>query len=65
MDESLASLLHAFRERDIPFNQNELNSIAKSEEGRVWIEEYLAHETLLTKDELALYDRLLGQSFQS
>lgn len=48
------SLLQAFRERDIPFNQDELTSIVKTEEGRAWVEEYLGHETLLTKDELAL-----------
>lgn len=60
MDESTAlkCVLEVFRDRNIAFDKEEINSVVKSEEGKAWVEEHLSHETLLTKDELALYEAL-------
>lgn len=51
-------LTKILRDRDIPFDRDAIKSALKDPESqtaiREWMEEYLAPETLLTKDEAAL-----------
>lgn len=54
--EDLANLL---RDRDVPYDRDALKSACKDPESqtaiREWMDEYLTPETLLTKDEVAVY----------
>lgn len=51
-------LTKILRDRDIPFDRDAIKSALKDPKSqtaiREWMEEYLAPETLLTKDEAAL-----------
>ncbi|TVY87763.1 hypothetical protein LAWI1_G003175, partial [Lachnellula willkommii] len=58
----LDDLTKILRDRDIPFDRDAIKSALKDPESqtaiREWMKEYLAPETLLTKDEAALYATL-------
>ncbi|CAG8951684.1 hypothetical protein HYFRA_00005484 [Hymenoscyphus fraxineus] len=57
--EELATIL---RDRDVPYDREALKSVCRDPENqtaiREWMDEYLTPETLLTKDEAALYASL-------
>lgn len=52
-------LVNILRDRDVPYDRDALKSACKDLESqtaiREWMEEYLTPETLLTKDEVAVY----------
>lgn len=54
----LNALAKVLRDRDIPYNRDELKSICDDSEYqakiRAFVDEYLSPETLLTKEELNL-----------
>lgn len=51
---SLETILKALRERDIPFDKNDIEAELKKDSVKAWVDEYLGEETLLSKEELAL-----------
>jgi hypothetical protein len=57
-DDLFNVLTKMLRDRDIPFDRDAISSALSDAESqtaiREWMEEYLAPETLLTKDEAAL-----------
>jgi hypothetical protein len=57
-DSSANALFEILRERDVPYNRDEIKSaFDKPEEQtaiRAWMDEYLSPETLLTKEEANL-----------
>jgi hypothetical protein len=58
-DNSLNFLLEILRDRDVPYNRDAIKSIFDDPESKAviqaWMQEYLSPETLLTRDEAALY----------
>jgi hypothetical protein len=58
VDGSVNSLIDILRERDVPYNRNEIKSAFDNPENqtaiRAWMNEYLSPETLLTKEEANL-----------
>jgi hypothetical protein len=58
MADSLNSLFEILRERDIPYDSDELKAAFGDPESQTavqdWMDEYLSPETLLTKEEAAL-----------
>lgn len=59
MADSLASLVDILQERDITYDRDALKAAIEDPESesavRAWIDEYLTPETLLTKEEAALW----------
>jgi hypothetical protein len=57
-DDLFNEITKILRDRDIPFNRDAIKSALSDAESqtaiREWVEEYLAPETLLTKDEATL-----------
>lgn len=58
-DSSYNYLVQVLRDHDIQFDKDELKASFKDPDSqdavRAWVEEYLSHETILTKEETALY----------
>jgi hypothetical protein len=54
---SLDHLMRCLRDRDIDVSRDDLRKVLKSDQGPAlesWVIEHLNHETLLSKEELAL-----------
>ncbi|OJD29563.1 uncharacterized protein BKCO1_7700014 [Diplodia corticola] len=64
-DESLARLLTVLRERRVPLTRDDVqwafDSVKTQNDAVSWVEEYLHSDTLLSKEELALYETLCAQ----
>jgi hypothetical protein len=58
-DNSFNFLLEILRDRDVPYNRDAIKSVFDDPESKAviqaWMQEYLSPETLLTRDEAALY----------
>ena len=55
MDSSPAALVTAaFAEHDVPVSSEEIDSILEDKDVASWVLEHLSHDTLLSKEELAL-----------
>ena len=58
-DDLFGTLVSALRDHDVPYDHDTLKAVYNDPESqtavREWIEEYLTPDTLLTKDEAALY----------
>ncbi|OMP87211.1 hypothetical protein BK809_0007297 [Diplodia seriata] len=64
-DEPLTRLLTILRERRIPLTRDDVqwafDSVKTQNDAVSWVDEYLQSETLLSKEELALYEALCAQ----
>lgn len=58
-DNLFEDLVNILRDRDVPYDRDSLKSACRDPKAqtaiREWMEEYLTPETLLTKDEAAVY----------
>lgn len=58
VEHSANSLIEILRERDVPYNRDEIKAVFEDPEQqtaiRAWMDEYLSPETLLTREEAIL-----------